>query len=126
MTSSETPIAQPHVDLEYANGQTIAPVESQDDRMLRLRSAYSSAFDNVMDRVLEEVLLPDDKAALCLDAAQFFTYLMTVKVVEAHGLALTRENLMAKYWPFQKALKDDVPGMLRELAARAANQEAMG
>jgi hypothetical protein len=125
MTSSETPI-RTSIALDYAFGQTIAPVETQDERMLRLRSAYSSAFDNVMDRVLEEVLLPDDKAALCLDAAQFFTYLMTVKVVEAHGLALTRENLMAKYWPFQKALKDDVPGMLRELAARAANQEDMG
>ena len=56
--------------------------------MERLREAYTTAFDQIMDRVLSEVLLPNDKSALCADAAQFFTYLMAIKIVVALVLAL--------------------------------------
>jgi hypothetical protein len=116
-------LTPPRVPLDYANGQdlTDAPqIETQDERLFRLRSAYSSAFNDVMDACLGELLLADDKAAVCLDAAQFFSYLMAVKIVEVRGQETTRENLMAAYWPMQKALKDDVPNMLRALADRAA------
>lgn len=86
----------------------------------RLRGFYAQAISDVTDRVLAEILLPDTQAAVCLDIAQFTTFLMAVKIAEVRGLPPTTENLMRWYWPMQKALKDEVPGMIRSHAAVAA------
>lgn len=91
----------------------------------RLRGAYSKAISNIVDRCTAELVLPDDQAAICLDVAQFTTFLMAVKIAELRGLTPTREHLMKWYWPMQKALKDEVPGMLRQFADAAAAQGAI-
>jgi hypothetical protein len=95
---------------------------TREELLDRLRGFYSQAINDITDRVLAEVLLPDDQAAICLDIAQFTTFLMAVKIAEVRGLPPTKENLLHWYWPMQKALKDEVPGMLRAHAAAAAAQ----
>lgn len=105
MTAFDSPLPIP-----AANVPTI------EEHKARLREVYSQVIDDVVDRVLQEVLLPNDKASICLDVAQFTTFLMAAKIVEVRGQPPLRENFMAAYWPMQKALKDEVPGMLRALA----------
>ena len=95
---------------------------TREELLDRLRAFYAQAFNDVTDRVLGEVLLPDDQAAVCLDIAQFVTFLMAVKIAEVRALPPTVQNLMRWYWPMQKALKDEVPGMLRAHAAAMAGQ----
>ncbi len=92
------------------------------DRMDALREFYANGVSDLMDRVLAQFILPNDQSTLALDFAQVTAFLMCIKVVEARGQALNRENLLAVWWPFQKALKDDVPGMLRQFAEAAAVQ----
>lgn len=82
----------------------------------RLRAVYSQAISDIADRCAEELLLPDHRATMFLDLAQFTTFLMCVKIVEARGEQPTRENLLKAFWPAQKALKDDVLPMLRTFA----------
>ena len=101
-------------DQVIMNGAPLATIE---ERLLDARAIYGNAFSDIMDRVLEEFLLVDDKTALLLDAMQFATFMLCIKTVEAKMQPVTKENLMAVYWPMQKALKDDVPGMLRQFAA---------
>lgn len=88
----------------------------------RLREVYSRAISDIVDRCLEEVLLPNDQASVCTDVAQFTTFLMAIKIAQIRQQAPLKENLMAAYWPMQKALKDEVPQMIREFAAVAAEQ----
>jgi hypothetical protein len=95
---------------------------SHADVMADLRGVYMQAISDIVDRVLAEVLLADDQAAVCLDVAQFTTYLMAVKIAEVRALPPTTENLMRWYWPMQKALKDEVPGMIRAHAAAVSGQ----
>lgn len=88
----------------------------------RLRDVYSQAISDIVDACLGQLILPDDQAAICLDVAQFTTFIMAVKIAELRGLPPTRENLMKWYWPMQKALKDEVPEMLRQMADEIASQ----
>ncbi|MGW8135410.1 hypothetical protein ACWGNZ_07200 [Sphingomonas zeae] len=108
--ASDTPLPIPATD-----GPTLA------DRMDAVRTFYMNGASDLMDRVLEQFILPDDRSKLALDFAQVVAFLMCIKVVEARALPLTRENLLAVWWPFQKALKDDVPPMLREFAEKVAS-----
>lgn len=89
---------------------------SIDDMKDAARAVYTNAFNDIMERVLEEFILPADRVSILYDAAQFFTFMCAAKIVGAQYQAPTRANLMAAYWPMQKALKDEVPGMLRSLA----------
>lgn len=93
---------------------------SPDEHLERLRGFAMEGVNAVVDKALEGILLPDQMAAFCLDVAQFTTFLMAVKIAEVRGLPPTTENLMKWYWPMQKALKDEVPGMIRAHAAAAA------
>lgn len=92
---------------------------SPDEHLEGLRSFAMEGVNAVVDKALEQIILPDQMAAFLLDVAQFTTFLMAVKIAEARGLDPTTENLMRWYWPMQKALKDEVPGMLRAHAAAA-------
>lgn len=89
------------------------------ERLDAMREHYMNGVSGLMDVVIEQFILPDDKSKVALGFAQVTAFLMCVKVVEARGQQPTRENLLAVWWPFQKALKDDVPPMLRELADAA-------
>lgn len=109
MMASDTPLPIPAGDMPTIN-------ETKE----RLRSVYLPAISDIVDRCLAEVLLPNDQASICLDVAQFTTFLMAVKIAEVRGQKPEREHLMAAYWPMQKALKDEVPGMLRTFADEAA------
>lgn len=97
-----------------------------EERLDALRQFYMNGVSDLMDKVLETILLPNDKSKLALDFAQVTAFLMCIKVVEARGQGPTRENLMAVWWPFQKALKDDVPGMLRQFAEASAQGGVRG
>lgn len=106
MTASDNPLPIPAAD----------DTPTLEERMDALRQFYMNGVSDLMDRVLEQLLLPNDRSKVALDFAQVTAFLMCVKVVEARAQPVTRENLMAVWWPFQKALKDDVPGMLRKFA----------
>ncbi|MCP3735658.1 hypothetical protein M9979_12315 [Sphingomonas sp. RP10(2022)] len=95
-----------------------------EEPMDALRQFYMNGASDLMDKVLEQFILPDDRSKLALDFAQVVAFLMCIKVVDARGQKPTRENLLAVWWPFQKALKDDVPGMLRTFAEEAAGARA--
>lgn len=97
-------------------------IPSLDDTMQSLRAFYAEAISEVVDRVLNQLILPDHQAAVCADVAQFTTFLMAVKIADVRQLPPTAENLMRWYWPLQKALKDEVPGMIRQHAAAVAAQ----
>lgn len=96
---------------------------SSDDVLAGLREAISVGVDGLMDKALEQLILPDDQAKLCLDTAQFVTFLMAIKICQIRKLPISVENLMKWYWPMQKALKDEVPGMIRGYAAAYAERE---
>ncbi len=104
---------------------TDGTMPTRDDVLNRLRDVYATALDDIMTRVMDELVLPDDQAAVCLDFAQLAAFLMCIKVVEAKRQPPTRANLLAVWWPFQKALKDDVPDQLRAFAD-AVPQQAQG
>lgn len=97
-------------------------IPTRDDVLNGLREEYADELNTMMTGILSNLALPDDQACVCLDFAQLTAFLMCIKVVEAKRQPLTRENLMAVWWPFQKALKDDVPGQLRAFADELAGQ----
>jgi hypothetical protein len=105
----------------HLNGST---TETQEERLERLRERFGLVLENIVERVLEELILGDDKAKLCLDMAQFTTYLMAIKITEARLQEPTKANILAAYWPMAKALKDEVPDMLRFYAEHPANGAA--
>jgi hypothetical protein len=109
MLASDAPLPMPAAD-----------TPTLEQRLDVLREFYSEAVSELMDRVFEQLLLPDDRSKVALDFAQVVAFLMCIKVVEARGQKPTRENLLAVWWPFQKALKDDVPDQLRGFAQVAA------
>ncbi len=111
MMASDTPLPIPAGD-----------VPTLEQRLEVLREFYSDAASELMDRVLEQLLLPDDRSKVALDFAQVVAFLMCIKVVDARGQKPTRENLLAVWWPFQKALKDEVPGQLRVFAEEAGGR----
>jgi hypothetical protein len=112
------------VPLEYSSGQDISDHVTQEERMASIREIYSRAIDTIMDKVLEELIVADDQVQVAADAAAFTTFLMAIKICAARRLPVNRENLMGAYWPLQKSLKDDVPGMLRRYAEDVAKAEA--
>jgi hypothetical protein len=93
-----------------------AAVPTINEMKARARDAYMNGFNDMMTQIVEQFLLPDDRIEVLADMAQFATFLAVAKTTTAKGLPPTRENLMASYWPFQKALKDEVPPQLRNLA----------
>jgi hypothetical protein len=92
------------------------PTETQEERFSRLRAAYTNMFNDVMDRVLAEVILTEDKLKLLADAAQFFVFLMVLKMAEANGKAGERQAMLTAFWQLQASFKHDVPDMLRNYA----------
>lgn len=111
----------------FAVAQDMAPIESQDERMFRLRSAYSSVFNDVMDRVLEEVILTNDKIALLTDASQYIFFLMVTKIATVQGKEGDKNALLSTFWQLQASLKHEVADQLREYAkafAEAQDQTA--
>jgi hypothetical protein len=99
---------------------------SAEDHLAMIREFITNGVNAVVDKALEDVLLPDTAAAILLDTAQFTTFLMAVKIAEVRALPPTVENLMRWYWPMAKALKDEVPGMIRQHAAAAAEAQSRG
>lgn len=91
-----------------------------DDMKGNARAAYTNAFNDIIERVIDEFILPADRIQMLYDIAQFTTFLCASKIPVIKGEEPSRERMMAAYWPFQKALKDEVPGMLRELADEIA------
>lgn len=92
-----------------------------DELRARIREVYMAGINDVMDRCLDEFIMPDDKATICSDAAQFLVMLMATKAVESQGLPPTRANLLAAYWPIEKAIKKEVPASLLELSRSMEN-----
>jgi hypothetical protein len=95
---------------------------SADEHLERLRAFVMDGVNQIVDRALGEILPPDTQAAFCLDVAQFTTFLMAVKIADVRRLEPTAENFLRWYWPMQKALKDEVPGMLRQHAKAVAER----
>lgn len=99
-----------------------APAETQDERMFRLRSAYSSALNDILDRVLNELILMDDQAALLADFSQFAKFLACVKLAEISGEPGDKAAMLKAFWHMHAAERHEVPDQLRATAAAAQEQ----
>lgn len=100
------------------NGATLFEEQRQ-----RVRQVYMQGISDVMDRCLGEFILPDDQEALLKDAASFLVFLMVTKILDVRRQQPTRQNLLGIYWPLEKAIKDELPKTLRELAADMDGRE---
>lgn len=101
-------------------------IESQDERMFRLRSTYSNVFNDVMDRILEEVILTNDKIALLTDASQYIFFLMVTKIAAVQGKEGDKNTLLTTFWQLQASLKHEVADQLREYAKAFAEAQGEG
>jgi len=87
-----------------------------DERIEAVREVYMQGISDILDRCIDEFVLPQDQEALLGDAAQFVVYLLAVKKVEVRRQVPDKKVLLAAYWPLEKAIKKEVPGMLLEFA----------
>lgn len=92
-----------------------------EEQRQRVRQVYMQGISDIMDRCLGEFILPDDQASILSDAAQFLVMLMASKTVDVRQQEPTRLNLLAAYWPIEKAIKKEVPAALIELARSMEN-----
>lgn len=90
--------------------------ERFEEARARVRAAYMQGISDILDASLAEFIMPTDRETIAQDAAQFTVFLMALKIVEARGQPLNRKNLLAAYWPIEKAIKRDLPGMLLDFA----------
>ncbi|HEV2079421.1 MAG TPA: hypothetical protein VGR19_05940 [Allosphingosinicella sp.] len=93
-----------------------APVLTIEQRLEQVREVYTQGISDILDRCMDEFVLPQDQEALLDDAAQFAVYLLAIKKVEVRRQAADKKSLLAAYWPLEKAIKKEVPGMLLEFA----------
>jgi hypothetical protein len=101
---------------EQLNGAAVEPIE---ERLLRLRAVYSQGISDILDRCLEELILPADQEAMLQDAAEFVVFVLAIKVAEARAQGLGKAKILAAYWPIEKAIKKEVPAKLLEFAKLA-------
>lgn len=89
-------------------------VQPLEERLAEAREFYATFIADAMDRILEQFIFPADRQALCLDAAQYCVFLLTLKSLESTGQEQTLKNAMRAYWPIEKAIKAQLPGMFME------------
>ena len=87
-----------------------------EERLVDARDVYARGFGDIMDHMLEQFILPEQKAALCRDAAQFVLFLMCIKTAEAMGAEPNLRGIIKHWWPIEKAMKSEMPGMIAEYA----------
>lgn len=87
-----------------------------DEQRARVRDAYMNGISDIMDRCIGEFILPGDQETILKDAAKFLVFVIVTKINDVRRHPPTRENLLAAYWPLEKAIKDELPATLRELA----------
>lgn len=83
-------------------------VQPLEERLAEAREFYATFIADAMDRILEQFIFPADRQALCLDAAQYCVFLLTLKSLESTGQEQTLKNAMRAYW------KAQLPGMFME------------
>lgn len=105
---------------EFNGTETSMPLDlsgpTLEERLVDAREVYARGFSDIMDHMLEQFILPEQKAALCRDAAQFVLFLMTVKCAEALGAEPNLRGIIKHWWPIEKAIKSEMPGMIAEYA----------
>jgi hypothetical protein len=99
-----------------ANTTELNGTPTLDEQLQALRQVYMQGVSDIIDRCLDELVLPAQKEAMIQDAAQFVLFLLAIKVAEVRGLGLERQQLLAAYWPLEKLIKKELPGMLLQFA----------
>lgn len=99
------------------------PAMPLDELLATLREGYTGAISDVLDAVLATLILPKQQEAVCVDAAQFLTFILAVKIVANNRQPMDSRNLMQAYRLINKSIEKDVPGMLVAFAREVpANQ----
>lgn len=91
---------------------------SFDEMRADLRAAYLNAVSDVMERCLEQVILPDEQANLLFDFAMASSFMAVIKVAEIQAAyqggtpVSDRKNIMKLFKQLLKTTDDEVPKML--------------
>jgi hypothetical protein len=91
-----------------------------DARRDQVREAYLNAFSDIVDRALEEFILPTEREQIIQDVALFVPFLMAVKLAEQKANGLDKSALLSGWWPMQRRMKVEVPEMLLNFATQHA------
>ncbi|MBA2684745.1 MAG: hypothetical protein H0U66_09665 [Gemmatimonadaceae bacterium] len=107
--------------------EPIAALVPFEEQLAEKREFYSTAISDTLDFVLEDVILAGDRTMLLQDAAMFMVFLLATKIAAAAGAEATdRKAVLAAYWPLEKAIKAEIPGMLMQFVDAAKAVEPQG
>lgn len=98
--------------------------ERFDEARARVRDAYTNAINDIMDRVLEEFVMVDDRVEVLRDAAKFTAFILIVKMMEQRMMGLTWPLALRDWRELEKEMHREIPSMLLDFvnAAKASPQ----
>lgn len=105
------------------------PVAAFEERLQASREAILNATNNALDEQLAKFILPSDRIAFLADFAKFAGFMAAIKAAECMtpaGTPLEKRAALKQWFPIEKAIKAEVPGMLLEFGAEAEAARVQG
>lgn len=109
------------MDTMESSPLTTPPMMSFDEMRTNLRAAYTKGVNDLMEKCLEQLILPTEQANLLFDFAMGSVFVAIVKVAEVQatcqgGAPVTdRKNVMNLFRQMMRDVDEQVPGMLMQL-----------
>ena len=115
-------------DKALLNGGAYPPIEGmQDDVMEALfanaREAYTNGAAAILDRTLEEFLLPEYRQAVTQDFGLFIIFLCSIYMAEKGGYEVNKKTVMNAYQQLMKRAKTEVPEQIMVFFNPPAEEE---
>lgn len=103
-------------------GFVLPDMGSFDELLATLREGYTNAINDVLDACLAHLILPKQQEAVAIDAAQFLTFILAVKIVTNNREPLDRKHLLQAFRRINKAVEKEVPAMLLSFAGEVQSK----